>query len=118
MFVITFDALAQATDFRIERRQVAFHCWDQDLNPGVRDPHFPADWIPTTQTDWAIKDQGKNLKSMAHPHDEKSFSALDTTASWLSHLALAIYISLLLTLMPWDRQATILIEMIQVAFLC
>ena len=31
--VINFDALAQASDFRIERRQVVFLCWMQDWNP-------------------------------------------------------------------------------------
>ena len=31
--VVNFDALAQASDFRIERRQVVFLCWMQDSNP-------------------------------------------------------------------------------------
>ena len=36
MFVIVnFDALAQASDFLIERRQVVFLCWMQDSNPEV-----------------------------------------------------------------------------------
>ena len=30
--VVNFDALAQASDFRIERRQVVFFCWMIDLN--------------------------------------------------------------------------------------
>ena len=30
---VIFDALAQAGDFRIERRQVVFLCWMQDSNP-------------------------------------------------------------------------------------
>ena len=34
MFVaVNFDALAQASDIRIERRQVVFLCWEQDSNP-------------------------------------------------------------------------------------
>ena len=37
--VVNFDALAQASDIRIERRQVAFLCWMQDLNPGSQTPH-------------------------------------------------------------------------------
>ena len=32
--VVNFDALAQASDFRIERRQVVFLCGMQDSNPG------------------------------------------------------------------------------------
>ena len=34
IFVVNFDALAQASDIQIERRQVVFLCWMQDLNPG------------------------------------------------------------------------------------
>ena len=30
MFVVNFDALAQASDFQMERRQVVFLCWMQD----------------------------------------------------------------------------------------
>ena len=43
------------------------------------------------QTDWAIEDQAKNLNSTARPNDQQAFSPLDLTANWLSHLALAIY---------------------------
>ena len=60
--VVNFDALAQASDFRIERRQVVFLCWMQDSNPeGLWNPIFSrlnACW----QTDWAIKDQAKKLE--------------------------------------------------------
>ena len=31
--VVNFDALAQASDIRIKRRQVVFLCWEQDSNP-------------------------------------------------------------------------------------
>ena len=44
------------------------------------------------QTNWAIEDQAKNLNSTARPYDQRAFSSLDPTVSWLSHLALAIYI--------------------------
>ena len=47
---------------------------------------------PRWQTDWAIQDQVKNLNSTARPYDQRAFSPLDPTVSWLSHLALAIYI--------------------------
>ena len=43
------------------------------------------------QTDWAIEDQAKNLNSTARPYDQRAFSPLGPTVSWLSHLALAIY---------------------------
>ena len=37
--VVNFDALAQASDIQIERRQVVFLCWMQDLNPGNQTPN-------------------------------------------------------------------------------
>ena len=43
------------------------------------------------QTDWAIEDQVKNLNSTARPYDQQAFSPLDPTAVLHSHLALAIY---------------------------
>ena len=57
------------------------------------------------QTDWAIEDQGKNLNSTARPYDQRSFSPLDPTVSWLSHLALAIYIFVVVNFDVWHRQA-------------
>ena len=89
--VVNFNALAQASDFQIERRQVVFLCWMQNLNHSLWNrisSRLNARW----QTDWAIGDQAKNLNSTARPYDERSFSPLDPTAIWLSHLALAIYI--------------------------
>ena len=69
------------------------------------------------QTDWAIEVQAKNLNSTARPYDQRAFSPLGPTVSWLSHLALAIYMYihtyintyihtyLLLISMLWPRQA-------------
>ena len=88
--VVNFDALAQASDFRNERRQLVFLCWEQDSNPGgLWNPIFGrlnACW----QTDWAIEDQAKNLNSTARPNDQQAFSPPDPTAIWHSHLALAL----------------------------
>ena len=58
MFLVNFDALAQATDIRIERRQVVFLSWMQDSNQGLSNPissRVNARW----QTYWAIVDQAK-----------------------------------------------------------
>ena len=64
---VNFDALAQASDFRIERRQAVLLCWMQDSNPeGLGNPissRLNVCW----QTDWAIEDQSKNLNSTARP---------------------------------------------------
>ena len=38
-----------------------------------------------------MEDQAKNLMLMAFPYDQLAFSPLDPIAGWLSHLALAIY---------------------------
>ena len=37
--VVNFDALAQANDIQIERRQIVFLCWMQDLDPGSQTPN-------------------------------------------------------------------------------
>ena len=180
--VVNFNALAQASDIQIERRQVVFLLLKAGFEPGAPDTKSPADWMladkPTElsriklktwtqqpvrmisehsahlaplsvdfrtwiwrytylllismlwhrqaifewkgdklcssaegriwtrgprhqiasrlnarwQTDWAIEDQAKNLNSTARPYDQRAFSPLGPTVSWLSHLALAIYI--------------------------
>ena len=71
------DKLSSSAECRI-RTQGLRHIFASRLN---------ACW----QTDWAIEDQAKNLNSTARPYDQQAFSPLDLTASWLSHLALAIY---------------------------
>ena len=116
--VVNFDALAQASYFRIERRQVVFLCWMQDLNPeGLWNPIFSrlnACW----QTDWAIGDQAKNLNSTARPYDQRAFSPLDPTVSWLSHLALAIYMFVVVNFDALAQASDFRIERRQVVFLC
>ena len=91
MFVANFDALAQASEFRNERRNVVFLCWMQDSNQGLwnqTSSRLNASW----KTDWAIEDQAeKNLNSIVRLYDRRVFSPLDPTAGWLSHLARAIY---------------------------
>ena len=52
-----FDALAQASDIRIERRQVVFLCWRQDSNPEGLRHLFASRLNACWQTDWAIEDQ-------------------------------------------------------------
>ena len=91
MFVVNLDALAQASDFRIERRRVVFLCWMQNSKLGSLRHQFASRLNAHSQTDWAIEDQAKNLNSTGRSNDERSFIPLDFTADWLSHLALAIY---------------------------
>ena len=59
LFVVNVDALAQTSDFRIERRQVVFLCWMQDSNQGLWkriSNRLNAHW----QTDCPIEGQAKN----------------------------------------------------------
>ena len=72
--VVNFDALAQASDFRIERRQVVFLCWRQDSNPEGLRHLFASRLNACWQTNWAIEDQAKNLNSTARPYDQRAFS--------------------------------------------
>ena len=53
--------------------------------------YSPADWMPTHKPTELSRIKLKNLNSTARPYDEWAFSPLDFTAVWLSHLALAIY---------------------------
>ena len=70
------------------------------------------------QTDWAIEDQAKNLNSTARPYDQWAFSPLDPTAVWHSHLALAIYIFVVVNFDALAQTSDIRIERRQVVFLC
>ena len=115
--VVKFDALAQSNDFRIERRQVVFLCWMQDSYPeGLWNP-IPSRLNACWQTDWAIEDQAKkNFNSTARPYNQQAFSPPDPTAIWHSHLALAIYIFVVVN---FDALASdFRIERRQVVFLC
>ena len=104
--VVNFGALAQASDFRIERRQVVFLCWEQDSNPrGLWNPIFSrlnACW----QTDWAIEDQAKKtwtrqpipMISKHSAHLTPLPFGIRTWLWWYTYL-------LLLISMLWHRQA-------------
>ena len=115
--VVNFDALAQASDIQIERRQVVFLCWMQDLNPGSQTPNRQQTECSLTN-DWAIEDQAKNLNSTARPLDQRAFNPLDPTVSWLSHLALAIYMFVVVNFDALAQASDIQIERRQVVFLC
>ena len=53
--------------------------------------YSPADWMPTHKPTELSRIKLKNLNSTACPYDEWAFSPLYFNAIWLSHLALAIY---------------------------
>ena len=98
--VVNFDALAQASDIQIERRQVVFLCRMQDLNPGFQTPNRQQTECSTTR-----------------PYDQLAFSPLDPTAVWHWHLALAIYM-FVVNFDVLAQASDIQIERRQVVFLC
>ena len=116
--VVNFDALAQASDFQIERRQFVFHCWMQDLNQGVWNRisnRLNARWKP----DWAIEDQAKKtFNSTARPYDQRAFSPLVPSAIWISQLALTIYMFVVVNFDALAQASDLQIEMRQVVSLC
>ena len=57
--VVNFDALAQASDIRIERRQVVFLCWMQDSNPRSQIPTRQQTECPLTNR---LNYRGSSLK--------------------------------------------------------
>ena len=115
--VVNFDALAQASDIRIQRRQVVFLCWRQDSNPEGLRHLFASRLNACWQTDWAIEDQAKNLNSTARPYDQQAYSPPDPAAIWHLHLALAIYIFVVVHFDALAQASDIRIERRQVVFL-
>ena len=43
------------------------------------------------QTNWAMEDQAENLNKIDRRYDQRAISPLDPTVGWISHLALVIY---------------------------
>ena len=95
-------------------------CFSAECRIGTRGPihqiasRLNARW----QTDWVIEDQAKNLNSTARPYDQRAFSPLDPNVSWPSHLALAIYIFVVVNFDALAQASDIQIETRQVVFLC
>ena len=84
----------------------------------VSDTYSTADWMPADKSTELSEDQAKNLNSTARPYDQQAFSPPDPTAIWHSHLALAIYIFVVVNFDALARASDIRIERRQVVFLC
>ena len=95
-------------------------CSSAECRIGTRGPRhqIPSRLNARWQTDWAIEDQAKILNSTARPYDQRAFSPLDPIVSWLSHLALAIYIFVVVNFDALAQVSDIQIERRQVVFLC
>ena len=64
LVVVNFNALPQASDFRVERRQVVFISWMQDSKLGGLRHQISSKLNAHSQTDWAFEDQAKTLSNM------------------------------------------------------
>ena len=84
----------------------------------VSDTKSPADWMPTHKPTELSRIKLNNLNSTAHPYDEWAFSPLEFTADWLSHLALAIYLFVVVNCDALAQARYFLTERRQVVFLC
>ena len=115
--VVNFDVLAPASDFGIKRGKlsssVECRIWTR-----VSGTKFPADWKPANKTDELSRIKLKNLNSVAHPYDQRAISLLEPTASWLSHLALTIYVFVVANFNALTQASDFQIKRRQVFFLC
>ena len=87
------------------------------FEPKVSDIYSPADWMPADKPTEISRIKLKNLNSTARPYDQQAFSPLDLTASWLSHLALAIYMFVVVNFHALAQASDIRIERRQVVLL-
>ena len=103
--VVNFDALAQASDIRIERRQVVILCWMQNLNPRSQTFIRQQTECPLTNR---LSYRGSSLKTwtrqpvpMISKHSAHSTSLPVGFRTWLWwYTCLLLLISML-----WHRQA-------------
>ena len=96
--------------------KVVFLYWMQDLNPGSQTPNRQQNECVLTNR-LSYRGSSKNLNSTARPYDQQAFSPLDPTVSWLSHLALAIYMFVVVNFDALAQASDIQIERRQVVFL-
>ena len=78
----------------------------------------PADWMPDDKPTELLRIKLKDLNSTARPYDQRAFRPLDPTAILLSHLALAIYMFVVVNFDALAQASDFQIERRQVVFLC
>ena len=105
MFLVNFYAMAQTSDFGIERRQVVFPCWMQDSKLGSHiHTNLPADWIPTHKATELSRIKLKTWIQQPVPvmseHSAHLTSLTIGFCTWLWR-----YTCLLLISMLWHRQS-------------
>ena len=93
--VVSFDAIAQESDFRIKKRQVVFLWWMQESNPEGLWNRISSRLNARWQTDWAIEDQAKNLNSTVSMISEHSAHSTPLPFDIRTWLCLLLLISML-----------------------
>ena len=88
------------------------------FEPETPDTNSPADWMLADKSIELSRIKLKKLNSTARPYDLRAFSPLGPTVSWLSHLALAIYMFVVVDFDALAQASNIQIERRQVVFLC
>ena len=88
------------------------------FEPETPDTNSPADWMLADKSIELSRIKLKKLNSTARPYDLRAFSPLGPTVSWLSHLALAIYMFVVVDFDALAQASDIQIERRQVVFLC
>ena len=73
--IVNCEALVQASDFRIKRRQAVSFCWCRIRSLDVWEP-IASRPDAHSQGDWVIKDQA-TLNSLAGPYDNRTFISHD-----------------------------------------
>ena len=116
--VVNFDALVQASNFRIERRQVVFLCWMRDSDPEGLWNRISSRVNARWQTDWAIEDQAKNLELDSPSLWSASIQPTRPPAVWHLHLALAIYMFVVVNFDALAQAIDLQIQRRLVVFLC
>ena len=102
-----FESKADKLSSSVERR-IRTQCLKHQITSRLN-----ACW----QIDWAIEDQTKNLNTKTPSYDQREFSPLIPTASWLAHLTLAIKVFAVVNFDALAQASDIRIERIQFVFL-
>ena len=100
------------------KRNKLFPLLNAGFEPKVFDTNSPADWMPADKSTELSRIKLKNLNSTARPNDQQTFSPLDLTARWFSHLALAIYMFLVVNFAALAQTSDIRIARTEIVFLC
>ena len=84
----------------------------------VSETQSSADYMPADKPTELSRIKLKNLNSTARPYDQQAFSPPEPTAIWHSHLALAIYIFVVVNFDALAQASDFRIERRQIFFLC